>query len=266
VTRQSLFPILTFAICIPAGPALLAQTPFRQSPEEIRARMEQSIARQRASIASMEASLANQQRAIGRQRGVTLAADFFRPTPAERRLQEAPSGCESLPAEFINSLIDIAATTSSVAPELIRGVMEQESAFRPCAVSPKGAAGLMQLEPATAAELGVKNLFDPRDNVLGGARLLRQLLNRYDGDLRLTLSAYNAGMGRVDAAMDVPHIPETMNYVKRILERLPAASPLKEAFEKSRLPPVPVNPLGDQFDLESAPATSLWLMGSDSGK
>jgi len=148
--------------------------------------------------------------------------------------------------------------------------MQQESAFRPCAVSPKGAMGLMQLEPGTAADLGVKNPFDPADNVLGGARLLRQLLNRYDGDLSMTLSAYNAGSGRVDAAMGVPAIPETIDYVKRILDKLPAASPLRQALPKSRFALIPAEPLGapldSQFDLESAPATNFWLVGNDGGK
>jgi soluble lytic murein transglycosylase-like protein len=227
--------------------------------------------RQRRSIESMADSLANQQRSLTRQRGASLAADFFRPVPwRPSQPMTTPSGCGSLPTPFIDSLIDSAAKTSSVAPELIRGVMQQESAFRPCAVSPKGAVGLMQLEPATAADLGVKNIFDPTENVMGGARLLRQLLNRYDGDLSMTLGAYNAGAGRVDAAMGVPAIPETMDYVKKILEKLPAASPLRQGLTKSRFALIPAEPLGapvdSQFDLDSAPATNFSLIGNDGGK
>jgi soluble lytic murein transglycosylase-like protein len=235
--------------------------------------MAQSLSHQRQSrsVESMADSLANQQRSLTKQRGASLAADFFRPAPwRAMRPAPVPSGCDTLPPEFIDSLIDSASKTSSVAPELIRGVMQQESAFRPCAVSPKGAMGLMQLEPGTAADLGVKNPFDPTDNVLGGARLLRQLLNRYDGDLSLTLSAYNAGAGRVDAAMGIPAIPETIDYVKRILEKLPAASPLRQALPKSRFALIPAEPLAapvdSQFYLDNAPATSFWLMGNEGGK
>lgn len=279
------FLTLAFVICALAGGSLKAASTL--TPEEIRDRMEQSLQRQqrsvdnmaeslshqrqRRSVESMADSLANQQRSLTKQRGASLAADFFRPAPwvpAQPAL--APSGCDSLPSQFIDSLIDSASKTSSVAPELIRGVMQQESAFRPCAVSPKGAMGLMQLEPGTASDLGVKNPFDPADNVLGGARLLRQLLDRYAGDLPMTLGAYNAGSGRVDAAMGVPAIPETIDYVKRILDKLPAASPLRQALPKSRFALIPAEPLGapldSQFDLESAPATNFWLVGNDGGK
>jgi soluble lytic murein transglycosylase-like protein len=285
--NRTRIPALAFVlVALPAG-LLRAAPALAPSPEEIRDRMEQSLERQRRSvenmaqslshqrqrrsIESMADSLAIQQRSLTKQRGASLAADFFRPAPwRAAQPSPVPSGCDSLPPAFIDSLIDSASRTSSVAPELIRGVMQQESAFRPCAVSPKGAMGLMQLEPGTAADLGVKNPFDPADNVLGGARLLRQLLNRYDGDLSLTLSAYNAGAGRVDAAMGVPAIPETIDYVKRILENLPAESPLRQALPKSRFALIPAGPLGSALDspfyLDSAPATNFWLMGNDGGK
>jgi soluble lytic murein transglycosylase-like protein len=266
------------------GPVKAAST---LTPEEIQDRMQQSLQRQqrsvdnmaeslahqrqRRSVESMADSLANQQRSLTKQRGASLAADFFRPAPwVPAQSAPVPSGCDSLPSQFIDSLIDSASKTSSVAPELIRGVMQQESAFRPCAVSSKGAMGLMQLEPATASDLGVKNPFDPTDNVLGGARLLRQLLDRYQGDLPMTLGAYNAGSGRVDAAMGVPAIPETMDYVKRILDKLPAASPLRQALPKSQFALIPAEPmaapLNSQFDPESAPATNFWLVDNDEGK
>lgn len=83
--------------------------------------------------------------------------------------------------------------------------------------------GLMQLMPSTAGDLGVTDAFDPAANVLGGARLLKQLMDRYGGDLSLTLGAYNAGSGKVDAAGGIPMIPETMDYVSRILSRLSGA-------------------------------------------
>ena len=131
--------------------------------------------------------------------------------------------------------------------------MRQESAFKPCAVSAKGAMGLMQLIPGTAAGLGVKDPFDPEQNVLGGAKLLKQLMDRYSGDLSMTLSAYNAGTRPVDAADGVPMIPETIDYVSRILARL-SASGVNTPF---------ANP---QSVRDSAPDTSLRITGSDWGK
>ena len=99
---------------------------------------------------------------------------------------------------------------------MLINVMRQESGFRPCAVSEKGAIGLMQLMPATAEQLGVKDSFDPMENVDAGARFLRQLLTRYDGDVLKAVSAYNAGPARVDAVDGIPQIPETIDYIKRI--------------------------------------------------
>lgn len=103
--------------------------------------------------------------------------------------------------------------------DLVEAVAWQESRLRHAAVSPKGAVGVMQLTPGTARELGV----DPRDldqNVGGGAAYLAQLLRRYDGDLRLSLAAYNAGPGAVDRHRGVPPYPETQAYVAAILGRL----------------------------------------------
>jgi soluble lytic murein transglycosylase-like protein len=107
-----------------------------------------------------------------------------------------------------------------VDPELIRAVINQESGSRPCAVSEVGAQGLMQLMPATASELGVQNAFDPKQNVDAGAKLLKQLLAKYNGDISLALSAYNAGESRVDREGAVPPISETINYVFSILSQL----------------------------------------------
>jgi soluble lytic murein transglycosylase-like protein len=105
-------------------------------------------------------------------------------------------------------------------PDLLRAVIEKESSYLPCAVSRTGAQGLMQLMPATAAELGLENPFDPRENVNAGARFLKQLLVKYEGNLPLALAAYNAGPSRVDATAGLPLIPETVNYVSEILGRL----------------------------------------------
>jgi soluble lytic murein transglycosylase-like protein len=127
--------------------------------------------------------------------------------------------CDALPDALIEELAAKSAT-KSVSAELIRAVIREESAGRPCAVSPKGALGLMQLMPPTATELGVEDAFDAEQNVRAGTRYLGDLLMRYDGDLRLALAAYNAGPLRVDADRKVPTITETQRYVRRILERL----------------------------------------------
>jgi soluble lytic murein transglycosylase-like protein len=108
-------------------------------------------------------------------------------------------------------------------PDLLRAVIDRESGFRPCAVSAKGALGLMQLMPETAAELGVADPFDPQENIAGGARFLSQLLEKYKGDITLALGAYNAGPARVDGYQGLPPIPETLNYVADILKKLRAA-------------------------------------------
>jgi soluble lytic murein transglycosylase-like protein len=151
--------------------------------------------------------------------------------------------CSPLAEEEADNLIDAAAAKQALAPALLRSVIKHESAFRPCAVSIQGAQGLMQLMPATAEQFGVTDPFDPRQNIGGGAAFLRQLLNRYGGDLKLALSAYNAGAGRVEASGGIPNIWETQNYVSSILEDLgatgqqeiPAEQPPKADFRSITL-------------------------------
>ncbi|MBS1856929.1 MAG: lytic transglycosylase domain-containing protein [Acidobacteria bacterium] len=130
--------------------------------------------------------------------------------------------CDPLPSAQIDAVVERAATAQSVDPDLLRSVIRQESAFRPCSVSVKGAVGLMQLMPATINQFSVSDPFDPMKNVDAGAKLLKQLLNKYSGDLARALAAYNAGTVPVDSAGAVPDIPETLNYVKKILSDLPA--------------------------------------------
>jgi len=104
-----------------------------------------------------------------------------------------------------------------VDPSLVRAVMRHESGFNPRAVSPKGAQGLMQLMPETAALMGVSNPFDPEQNIAGGVGYLRFCLDRFNNDVALALAAYNAGPERVAKTGGVPPIPETQNYVKNVL-------------------------------------------------
>jgi soluble lytic murein transglycosylase-like protein len=116
----------------------------------------------------------------------------------------------------INSAIEEAAARHNVDPSLVRALIKVESNFNPNAVSRKGAMGLMQLMPQTARQLNVTNPFDPEQNVDAGVRHLKQLMESYGGDVKLSLAAYNAGAGAVSRSGGVPHFAETRNYVRRI--------------------------------------------------
>ena len=124
------------------------------------------------------------------------------------------------PPSPYEDLIIEAAEMYSLDPRLIRSVVQVESAFNPMAVSPVGAQGLMQLRPRLARELGVHNPFDPRQSIMGGARLLRRLIDRHEGDIRLALASYNAGPRNVARYGGVPPFQETQNYIKRIIDLL----------------------------------------------
>jgi len=122
------------------------------------------------------------------------------------------------------SLIADSSRAHGVAPELVASVIAVESNFNPNAVSWKSARGLMQLMPDTAVRLGVKNVFDPQQNIEAGTRYLKELLLRYNYDLALTLAAYNAGPNRVEQYRSVPPYRETRDYVRRVTEKYQAAS------------------------------------------
>ncbi|MBV8602450.1 MAG: lytic transglycosylase domain-containing protein [Candidatus Eremiobacteraeota bacterium] len=124
----------------------------------------------------------------------------------------------ALPPEHIEQLVQSNASAWQVDPALVRAIMANESAFDPNATSKVGAQGLMQLMPETAASLGVTNSYDPEQNVWGGTRYLRSLLDRFGGDLTKAVAAYNAGPGAVEKYGGVPPYSETQAYVKNVLD------------------------------------------------
>jgi soluble lytic murein transglycosylase-like protein len=145
--------------------------------------------------------------------------------PEERKAAEGPKDRVRRAAERRRweaqyaSLIEEAASQARVPADLVRALITVESAFDARAVSSKGAQGLMQLLPATAARYGVKRPFDPAENVRGGVRYLSDLLNRFDNDLALAVAAYNAGEEAVERyGRAIPPYAETLAYVPAVLE------------------------------------------------
>lgn len=132
----------------------------------------------------------------------------------------APAASSSRRGTEFDAIIDDHARAQGLSPVLVRAVIEAESAFNPRAVSRVGAMGLMQLMPGTAKDLGVVDPFDPVQNIRGGTTYLRTLLDRFDGDVRLALAAYNAGPGAVERYDNVPPYRETRNYVAKISNRI----------------------------------------------
>jgi soluble lytic murein transglycosylase-like protein len=168
-----------------------------------------------ASVAKQLVSVAAQREAAKKQ------AELAGPGPLQMPAMEDPEPpCDPIPEATVTPLIEGAAKAEKVQPELLRAVMRQESRQYPCAVSEQGAKGLMQLMPDTISLLGVKDPFDSKQNIEAGAKYLKQMIDRYKGDLAKALAAYNAGPATVDAAKGVPDIPETRNYVDAILESL----------------------------------------------
>ncbi|HEX5227052.1 MAG TPA: lytic transglycosylase domain-containing protein [Bryobacteraceae bacterium] len=198
---------LRLLFLLAAAVGLNAQPPadFEAS---VKAAMAPSIAQQRVSVRKQTAGLAH-----------AAPPQFFFTTPFPP-VSTATADCDPLPNEQLRPIIEHAAQKSGVDAQLVHAVINQESGGRPCALSAKGAQGLMQLMPATADDYDVDDPFDPQQNIEAGTKLLRSLLDRYNNDPSLALGAYNAGATRVDQAGGVPAIPETKDYVTTILEKL----------------------------------------------
>ena len=163
---------------------------------------------------AMAPSIAQQRESVKRQIE-TVSARVVRPVPSVNATWNAT--CDPIAPPELTRMIDETSHRVGIDAGLVREVARQESGFRPCAVSPKGAEGLMQLMPATQNQFAVSDPFDPKESLDAGGKLLKQLLDRYQGNLPLALSAYNAGAACVDSSGGVPNIPETRNYVLSIL-------------------------------------------------
>ncbi len=173
----------------------------------------------------MQASIEKQKTAVKAQAGSAAAntTDSFFSTPwtspSTIPVPAVIPSCAAMPDTELKPLVEASAKAHDLKPELIRAVIRQESASFACAVSEKGAMGLMQLMPDVAQQFGA-DPFDPQQNVQAGSRYLKQLMTRYKGDLKLALAAYNAGPQTVDSQNKVPDIPETTAYVDAILKDL----------------------------------------------
>ncbi|MEE4112092.1 MAG: lytic transglycosylase domain-containing protein [Desulfobacteraceae bacterium] len=145
------------------------------------------------------------------------------PVPRGRSTHPDATTAAHLDGEaLIADAIKRAARRYNLPEKLIAGVIQAESNYQVDAVSPAGAQGLMQLMPATAREMGVDDPFDVRQNIDGGAGYLRRMLDRFGGDVRLALAAYNAGPGTVEKFNGNVPYPETQNYIERVLKRVSA--------------------------------------------
>jgi soluble lytic murein transglycosylase-like protein len=186
--------------------------------------------RQVAAAARVQTSIDRQAASIRKQSGAGAdRGGFFLLGPWQPRVRTTPrpvitGDCSRVAEDELKAIVSQASTEHGVDANLIRAVIEQESGGRPCAVSPKGAQGMMQLMPAAQADLGLANPIDPTENVRAGSRYLRQMLDKYRNNVPLALAAYNAGPGRVDEKGGIPNIPETEDYVSDIMEQLRTAS------------------------------------------
>jgi Transglycosylase SLT domain len=212
---KSFIALLFYATCLHAGQSPVSDVPWQRAQKALEQQRE---------------SLVKQQEAIQRQIGATVDAatpvriagiDPFPPVvfPLVLPVIDRPT-CPPLEKTSVDSLVDAASKKQALPAGLLRAVMKQESAFRPCAISSRGALGLMQLMPGTAQQFHVSDPFDPDQNVQGGAAFLKQLLTRYKGDLRSTLAAYNAGPVRADQEATRPFPIETQSYLANIFADL----------------------------------------------
>lgn len=195
----------------PLWPAAAIPAPAREPPPADNSPPREAAPENQAGLGEKPGSIALQLQSVELQPRLVWPEP---PNPA------SVLDCAPLPVPVLGPLFERAAAAYRLDPSLLRAVARRESAFKPCAVSRAGAMGLMQLMPETAWSMGVEDPFDAEQSIFGGARFLRFLLDRFDNDLSLALSAYNAGPARVDRFGAIPPIPETQSYVAAILRAL----------------------------------------------
>ncbi|HNY65633.1 MAG TPA: lytic transglycosylase domain-containing protein [Deltaproteobacteria bacterium] len=142
---------------------------------------------------------------------------YLRETKGNKYRYTRPSAAEMVRRSNYDGIIRRCALNNGVDPELVKGIIHVESRYNPLALSPKGAMGLMQLMPDTASGLGVRDPWDPHENIAGGTKFISYLIKRYNGDLTKALAAYNAGPGAVDQYNGIPPYQETQDYVRSVL-------------------------------------------------
>lgn len=170
----------------------------------------------------------------------------------------------------LDDIFERASIKYNVPLNLLKAIGKAESDFNPKAVSKAGAQGVMQLMPKTAEELGVTDAFDPEQNIMGGAKYISDLLKRYDGDTKLALAAYNAGMGNVKKYGGIPPFEETQNYVVKVMKYMGqdiTAGTVKtrgsKSFESTRVSSAGI-PVGNIPNWHTPPAFPTGKLGADS--
>lgn len=216
--RSSISARLTLISIV--GMKVLAQSPQQSIPSEKEAHAAITAEHNAGSVEAMQLSIDKQKAAVRLQIGEGgVSASFFTTPWVTPQVFVPPPQCAPIAESDLAPLVKEAALAQDMSPGLIRAVIRQESASFPCAISDKGAVGLMQLMPETAQRFE-SDPYDAKQNIQAGSRYLKQLLTRYKGDTRLALAAYNAGPERVDAAGGVPSISETTAYVEAILKEI----------------------------------------------
>ncbi|HJZ97369.1 MAG TPA: lytic transglycosylase domain-containing protein [Candidatus Solibacter sp.] len=227
--RHFCFTLMLAGCAILALPASGADQPQRYSsvvrPDLRTGKLVRSMV-----VASKAVNEQRVQETVVRPRVVNAAEPAPAPAPAPTGIDEA---------------VERIASEHSLPPQLIHSVIKVESNYNPYAVSTKGAQGLMQLIPETARRFGVANAFNPIENIQGGARYLRYLLDLYEGNYPLALAAYNAGEGAVAKYGGIPPYAETQNYVIQVRKQLEAA---KKAAAAKVPPPAPAKPAEPKSD------------------
>jgi soluble lytic murein transglycosylase-like protein len=189
---------------------MLAVSAFAASPEAPAPRHMTAVVKADVKTGRLVRSVVLEPRVIAAQAAAALPA-------------AVPQRAESVSDVSLHDLIDQIASEQGVESHLVHSVIRAESNYNPVAVSPKGAQGIMQLIPSTARRFGVANAFDPSENIRGGVRYLRFLLDYYQGDYPKTIAAYNAGEAAVDKYNGIPPYAETQNYVYQVAKNLKAS-------------------------------------------